>query len=51
VSLADRFERISGSDESGVWETPNYDHDGDNSILIILDGGSGALSIVQQTGR
>ena len=51
ISLGDRFERISGDDEDGVWETPNYDAYGDNVILIILDGGSGAISIEQQTGR
>ena len=51
VSLGDRFERVSGDDEDGVWETPSYDSDGDDGILIILDGGSGAISIEQQTGR
>lgn len=51
VSLSDRFERISGDDEDGVWQTPNYDPDGNNSILIVLDGSSGAILIEQRTGR
>lgn len=51
VSLDDRFERVSGDGDDGIWETPNYDRDGDNNILIILDGGSGAISIEQRTGR
>lgn len=51
VSLSDRFERISGDDQDGVWQTPNYDREGDNSILIIIDGGSGAISIRQPQGR
>ncbi|MFZ1396113.1 MAG: DUF5668 domain-containing protein [Candidatus Promineifilaceae bacterium] len=51
VSLDERFERVSGDDEDGAWETPNYDRDNDNNILIILDGGSGAISIEQPTGR
>ncbi|MEZ4594678.1 MAG: DUF5668 domain-containing protein [Chloroflexota bacterium] len=51
VSLDERFDRVSGDGEDGVWETPNYDPEGDNSILIILDGSSGAISIEQPTGR
>lgn len=51
VSLGDRFEQISGDDNDGVWETPNYDPDGANSILIFINGGSGAISLEQQTGR
>ena len=51
VSLDDRFVQISGDDEDGVWETPNYNSDGANSILIFIDGGSAAISIEQQTGR
>jgi hypothetical protein len=51
VSLDDRFEQISGDDDDGVWETPNYDADGANSILVFIDGGSGAISIEPQTGR
>jgi hypothetical protein len=51
ISLDDRFEQISGDDDDGVWETPNYSSDGANSILLFIDGGSGAISIEQQTGR
>ncbi|MBK8901381.1 MAG: hypothetical protein IPM53_09375 [Anaerolineaceae bacterium] len=51
MSLDERFELVSGDDEDGVWETPNYNADGDNSILIIIDGGSGAISIEQPQGR
>lgn len=51
VSLDDRFEQISGDDEDGVWQTPNYDPDGANSILLFIDGGSGAISIRQPQGR
>lgn len=51
VSLDDRFDRVSGDDEDGTWETPNYDADSNNSILIIIDGGSGAISIEQPQGR
>lgn len=51
VSLNDRFERISGDGQDGVWQTPGYDAADANSILIVLDGGSGAVTIEQQTGR
>lgn len=51
VSLGDRFERISGDENDGVWQTPNYSADSANNILIRLDGGSGSFSIEQQTGR
>ncbi|MCA9918482.1 MAG: hypothetical protein KC445_11050 [Anaerolineales bacterium] len=51
ISLDERFERISGNADEGVWETPGYNADSANSILIILDGSSGAISIEQQTGR
>lgn len=51
VSLDDRFEQISGDDGDGIWETPNYNADGANSILLIIDGGSGAISLEQRTGR
>ncbi len=49
VSLGDRFERVSGDDGDGVWQTPNYDSN--NSLLITIDGGSGSIAIRQQTGR
>jgi hypothetical protein len=51
VSLDDRFEKISGDDNDGVWETPNYDSDSANSMIIFIEGGSGAISLEQQTGR
>ncbi|MCA9954377.1 MAG: hypothetical protein KC434_06635 [Anaerolineales bacterium] len=51
VSMDARFERVSGDEDSGVWQTPGYDAEGDDSILIVLDGGSGSISIEPQTGR
>lgn len=51
VSLDERFELVSGDDEDGIWETPNYDSGRDDSILIFIDGGSGAISIEQPRGR
>jgi hypothetical protein len=51
VSLDDHFEKVSGDDNDGIWETPNYAANGANSILLFIDGGSGAISIEQQTGR
>ncbi|MAT96310.1 MAG: hypothetical protein CL608_04135 [Anaerolineaceae bacterium] len=51
VSLDDRFTQITGDDDDGVWETPNYDSDGANSIVLFIDGGSGAISIRQPSGR
>ena len=51
ISLDERFEQISGDDDDGVWETPNYDAAGANSILVFIDGGSGAISIRQPSGR
>jgi hypothetical protein len=51
ILLDDRFERISGDDEDGIWETSNYDSESENSILLFVDGGSGAISIEQPTGR
>jgi hypothetical protein len=51
ISLDDRFVRISGDDQDGAWETPNYNPDGEDSILIILNGGSGAVTIRQPQGR
>lgn len=51
VSLDDRFERIAGEGEDGVWETPGYDADGANAILLVIDGSSGAISIEQPQGR
>ncbi|MCB8981154.1 MAG: hypothetical protein H6657_27435 [Ardenticatenaceae bacterium] len=51
VSMDARFERVSGDEDSGVWQTPGYDAEGNNSILIVLDGGSGSISIEPQTGR
>ncbi len=54
VSLDDRFERVSGDDDDdndGVWETPNYDAEAANTVLIVIDGGSGAISINQPQGR
>ena len=51
VSLGDRFERLSGDENDGVWQTPNYSADSGNNILVRLDGGSGSFSIEQQTGR
>lgn len=51
VSLDNRFTRISGDGADGVWQTPGYDPESDSGLLIILDGGSGAITIEQQTGR
>ncbi len=51
VSLDGRLTQISGDGQDGVWETPNYQPNGQNSILIIIDGGSGAISIRQPQGR
>lgn len=51
VSLDDRFERVEGDDEDGVWETPGYRTNAENSILIFIDGGSGSISIAQPQGR
>ncbi len=51
IALGDRFERVSGNADDGIWQTPNYDHNSDNSLVIILDGGSGSISIEQPTGR
>ncbi len=51
VSLDGRFSQTSGDDEDGVWQTPNYQANSDNNILIIIDGGSGAISIEQPQGR
>jgi hypothetical protein len=51
VSLDDRFERVTGDEDDGVWETPGYDADGANTVLIVIDGGSGAISINQPQGR
>jgi hypothetical protein len=51
VSLDGRFSQISGDAEDGVWETPNYQANSDNAILIIIDGGSGSITIEQPQGR
>lgn len=51
MTLDDRFNQISGDDADGVWETPNYSPDNPDSILIIVDGGSGAFSVEQPQGR
>ena len=51
VRFSDRFERVSGDGEDGVWQTPNYSPDSNNSVLIILEGGSGSILIEQRTGR
>ncbi|WP_420642839.1 LiaI-LiaF-like domain-containing protein [Candidatus Leptofilum sp.] len=51
ISLDDRFERISGDGDDGVWQTPNYEANSNNSLLIIIDGGSGSIAITQPRGR
>ena len=51
ISLGDRFERVSGDDDEGVWQTPNYETNENNTLLITIDGGSGSIAIRQQTGR
>ncbi|WP_420627916.1 LiaI-LiaF-like domain-containing protein [Candidatus Leptofilum sp.] len=51
VSLDDRFERISGDDRDGIWQTLNYEADSNNRLLIIIEGGSGSIAIRPQTGR
>ena len=51
VSLDGRFNKVSGDDDNEVWETPNYRTNDDDSILIFIDGGSGAITVEQQQGR
>ena len=52
VSLDGRFTQISGDEDGdGVWETPNYDPNDPNSMELIIDSGSGAVTIEQPQGR
>lgn len=51
VSLDGRFNQTSGDGNDGIWQTPNYQANSDNNILIIIDGGSGAITIEQPQGR
>ncbi len=51
VSLDGRFIRISGEGDDGVWETPNYDPDDPDSLELIIDSGSGSVTIEQPQGR
>ena len=52
VSLDGRFTQISGDDGGdGIWETANYDPDDPNSMELIIDSGSGAVTIEQPQGR
>ncbi|MCP4416212.1 MAG: hypothetical protein GY805_06300, partial [Chloroflexi bacterium] len=50
-SLDDRFSQTNGDDEDGIWESPNYQANSQDSILIIIDGGSGSITIEQPQGR
>ncbi|VAW32612.1 hypothetical protein MNBD_CHLOROFLEXI01-2225 [hydrothermal vent metagenome] len=51
VSVDGRFTQTSGDDHDLIWETPNYQANSDNAILIIIDGGSGSITIEQPQGR
>jgi hypothetical protein len=46
LSVDERFERISGDEEEGVYETTGFDGATD-SILLILDGGNGQIVITE----
>lgn len=45
VSVDDRFERVSGDEEEGVYETADYDAAA-GGILMEIDSGNGGVSIV-----
>ncbi len=45
IHLPDNFERISGKDNNGVWESASYSASTDNAILINYSGGVGDLTI------
>jgi LiaI-LiaF-like transmembrane region/N-terminal domain of toast_rack, DUF2154 len=51
VSLDGRFTQINGDDDDPIWETPNYQSDSQDSILIFIDGASGSITIEQPQGR
>lgn len=51
ISLGERFERVSGDGDDGVWQTENYEANSSNSLLITIDGGSGSISLRPQTGQ
>ena len=50
VSLDGRFTQINGDDDDPIWETPNYQPDSQDSILIFIDGASGSITVEQPQG-
>jgi hypothetical protein len=45
LSLPDSLNKISGNNESGTWQSANYDQSENHILIKILDRGSGAISI------
>ena len=46
IAVDDRFERVSGDDDEGVYETAGYD-DATDRLLLVIDGGNGQTVIAE----